>query len=141
MATKDAGEMPAEYQKYLADYLQLTNDRELFARELKDAPPDIQTQGYPVLQQLTQAIERIEGELAAEYDRIVAERRRAEELEKLFAQGDDAVEKLFIEIRDNKPHLFEDFKVIVFQDMSEEEEQAFYDRIAIRESGVKKGKN
>lgn len=137
MATKDASEMPAEYQKYLADYLQLTNDRERFSKELKAAPPDVQKQGYPVLQQLDDAIQRIESELAEEYDRIVAERKREEELENLFAQGDEAVEKLFIEVRDNTPHLFEEFKNAVTQNMSEEEEQEFYDRIAIRESKMK----
>lgn len=141
MAVKDNFEMPAEYQKYLADYLQLTNDRKRFARELKDAPPAVQKHGYPVLQQLDQAIERIEGELAAEHERIIAEKKREQDIEKLFAAGEESVEKLFIEIRDHKPQLFEEFKALVLENMSGEEEQAFYERIAVREAEMKREKS
>ena len=53
-------------------------------------------------------------------------------------RGMESVEILFIEIKNHKPHLFEEFKKVVFQDMKPEEIKEFYEQVARREAEMSK---
>jgi len=55
-------------------------------------------------------------------------------INKAIGEGRDAVEEIFIIIRDQVPHLFEGFKEAAFTDISSEEIEEFYDRIAARDA-------
>lgn len=127
-------EMPDEYQKNLAILTEMIDKRDEYARAIPLLPPDKRAEAQPALAELSAAVENIEQTLADEYEKFQAEKHREDEIEQTIGRGMEAVENLFIIMKHQIPHLFEKFKQTVMQDMTEEEKQEFYDRIAILEA-------
>jgi hypothetical protein len=139
MTSRKELELPAEYRKHLASLLELTDTREYYARELKNAAPEVRRQAAPAMRELDKSIEKIESGLAKEYERLLAEHEREAALDESIAAASETVEEIYIEIRDHAPHLFERFQAVVTEDMSAEEREEFFDRIAVREAQMKRG--
>ena len=131
-------EMPVEYQQQLTILAELIENRDRHEKEIPNLPPNLQKQAKPVLHDLSKQIEIIEQKLADEYERYQAEKQREDKISEAIEKGMKATVELFIIIRRDKPHLFEKFKKIVLQDMIPEEEQEFYDLVAIREEEIAK---
>ena len=58
------------------------------------------------------------------------ESRKNAEISKLLDEGMENIEKLYIIIKHQIPHLFEEFKKTVFESFTPEMEQEFHERIA-----------
>ena len=127
-------EMPDEYKRNLARVVEMIEERDEYVRIMPTLPPDVRAEAKPALDELNRAVERAERELAAEYDRFQNEQRCKAELRETFARLEATVERIFIVNKHTRPHLIEGFKAAVFQDMTGEEIEEFYDRIAVREA-------
>ncbi|CAN5318520.1 hypothetical protein BH10ACI1_BH10ACI1_17230 [soil metagenome] len=132
-------ELPAEYQQQLKILTQLIENRDNAVREMPNLPPDVRTKAIPALNNFNKQIENIEQALADEYNRYQAEKQRKANISDSIERGMKSIVELFIIMRREKPRLFKKFKKIVIQDMTPEEEQDFYDRVAIREAEIAKG--
>jgi hypothetical protein len=127
-------EMPEEYRQNLLKLTGMIEDRDRYAREIPHLPPEKRAEAKPALANLTAAIDRTEQMLADEYEQFQAERRREDAIDEAIAAGMEATEKLYIIVKHQTPHLFDEFHKIVVQDMTPEEEQEFYDKIAVLEA-------
>ncbi len=131
-------EMPDEYKQnlqHLSEFLQQREDvKEVFSL-LRDEDKII---AVDTLKDFDKNIEIIERELAAEYEAYQTKMRNEEEIERLFAKLENTSEELYIIVKRDTPHLFEEFHKIATQDMNEEEIQEFLDRIAVREANFSK---
>lgn len=127
-------EMPDEYKQNLLKLTEMIEARDAYAREMPNVPPEKRAEAASALADFTDAINKTEQLLADEYEQFQSEKRRQDGIDDAIARGMEATEKLFIIIKHQKPHLFEEFKKIVIQDMTFEEEQEFYDRIAVLEA-------
>lgn len=137
MTEKKEYEMPGEYQNYLDDYAKMLDERAQYAKIILTLPLAVRRRAQPVLRELDIAIERLEAELANEFQQFQTKKRYDEIISKELAKGMEAVEKLFIEIRNSQPQLFEHLKAVVTRDMTDLEEQEFYANIARREAQMK----
>lgn len=131
-------EMPEGYRQYLQTLTEMIEERDHYAREIPNLPPDLRAQAQPALAELSRAIENLEQRLADEYERYQAEKRKESEISAHINRGMEAVENLFIHFKNNVPHRFKEFEKIVIQGMTPEEVEEFYDRVAIREAEMKK---
>lgn len=129
-------EMPAKYQENLAALMEMIEDRDRYEKEIPNLPADVQKQAKPILDDLSKQIEIAEQSLADEYERYQAEKRRDDEVSNLIDQGFENMIELFIIMRRDVPHKFEEFKQAVTKDLPPELEQEFYDRVAIREAEI-----
>lgn len=137
MTEKKEYEMPGEYQNYLDDYAKMLDERAQYAKIILTLPLAVRRRAQPALRELDIAIERLEAELANEFQQFQTKKRYDEIISKELAKGMEAVEKLFIEIRNSQPQLFEHLKAVVTRDMTDLEEQEFYANIARREAQMK----
>ena len=126
--------MPIEYQENLQKLAEMIESRDEYERLLPTLPPDVRAEALPHLRDLNSAIENLEQKMADEYERFQAEKRREDKISQLVAKATSAVEKLFIIIKYQVPHLFEEFKAVATQGLTDDEVQEFYDRIAILEA-------
>ena|SRR5215213_1479971 len=136
--TEKEYEMSVEYQQQLAILMQLIEKRDHYAREIPNLPPEARAAAKPAFEELNESIESLEQKLADEYESYQAKRRNDDKISQAINHGLEATEVLYIEIKNKVPHLFEEFKKIVIQDMTPDEEQEFYDRVVVHEAAMKK---
>lgn len=127
-------EMPDEYKENLRRLTEMIEERDRKAEIIKTLPPESRAEALPALSRLNASIDKIEQTLADEYKEFQVESRRKDEVTHVLDKGMEKVEELFIIIKHQKPHLFDEFKKIVVEHMTPDEEQDFYDKIAVLEA-------
>jgi len=127
-------EMPEKYQKNLRILTEMIEERDQKAEIIKTLPPAKRAEALPALAEFSASIDKVEQTLANEYKEFQEEMRRKDEVTGILDKGMEQVEKLFIIMKHQMPHLFDEFKKIVVEGMTPEGEQEFYDKIAVLEA-------
>ncbi len=126
--------MPEEYRRNAAKLAEFLEAREKYRATLKDLPPHLQDKIKAELPKFDQTIDELETLLAAEYERIQAERAMDAEISKSIAKGWEASKQIYIIIKHTKPHLLESFTKQVLDPMIDEDREEFLDGVAILET-------
>ena len=88
--------------------------------------------------QLRQRFRIFEDECEKEKTKDAEEKIKDAEVSQLIEQGMEATEQIYIELKNNLPEKFEEFRQTVIEPMPPELKQEFYDRVAAREAEMKK---
>lgn len=107
--TQKEYEMPEEYQRNLQIWLEMLEQRDEYAKAIPHLPPDDRAKALPVFEEFKKSVATIELELAKEYEKFQAEKRREAEIDAVLAKAEVSSERLYIIIKHTKPHLFEEF--------------------------------
>ncbi len=137
---KNAYEMPDEYKKNLAHLTDFIETREGWRVYIKDAlargvsvSPADKAMVDEKLREFDQIIDNLEKMLAEEYERYQAEQAHNAEIAEHLDKADAAVQRIYIIIKHQKPHLLESFTKTL-EPLTDEERQQFLDDVAILES-------
>lgn len=71
-------------------------------------------------------------------DECEEEKRKDAEVSHILEQGMETTEQIYIELKNNLPEKFEEFRQTVIEPMPPELKQEFYDRVAAREAEMMK---
>lgn len=114
-------ELSAEYESGMETLLKLIEHRDFLAKELPNFSFEDIVQARNTLSILTRKIDKLETLLGNEYDELVKDQRRDQELYEATWLQDQISREHFIMVKHLKPHIFEEFKKWVFNAMSDEE--------------------
>lgn len=128
-------EMPDEYKQAMKDLLEYINTRDELAATIKFAPPEKIREGRELLAALDKEIEEGEAALAKEYELYQTKCRLEEEQDALYDDLAERMVGIFIHIKYRHPENLEEIRAAALNVYTPEEEQAFYDRVAILEAG------
>ncbi len=126
-------EMPAEYQEQVKMYLELLESRDEYTKLLSTLPPEAYRQAKPIFDELCASVDDLEEKLAFEYERYQEEQRRDQELYEMTWEQDVISEELFIQVKHQRPHIFEKFVEYATEGMTEAEREEQFAIIARRE--------
>lgn len=133
-------EMPEEYKKNLAHLTDFLETRERYRAEIKAAlargvkvSPSDQAMVDEKLRDFDRIIDRLEKRLAGEYERYQAEQAKEEEISEKIAEGMEAMKRLYIMMKHQKPDLLEEFTKCL-DPLTPEDREEFFDEVAILES-------
>ena len=127
--------MDEDYNRALQFLTDQIDERDELLKQIKLLPPEARPEALRLLEQLNNAIERGEQALAKEYDAYQKMRRTEEERDDLFEDLAERMKMVFIHIKYRHPEKLEEMRAAILKDYTPEEEEAFYDRIAILEAG------
>lgn len=127
-------EMRDDYKKAVEDLLGFIKLREELAKTLKTAVPERVRELHELLAEMDKSIDACEAALANQYEAYQTKCRAEEELDEMSAEVEKRVEIVFIYIKHRHPEKFDELKTAIFANLTPEEIQDFYDRVAIREA-------
>lgn len=128
-------EMDDDYNRAAAFLVEQIAERDEYAEMLKLMPPEARPEGLRLLAELDEAIERGEQALAKEYESYQKMRRLEDERDAMFDDLAERMVMIFIHIKYRHPENLEEIRAAVLNNYTPEEEQAFYDRVAVLEAG------
>lgn len=114
-------ELSSEYQEGMTVLLKFIEHRDFLAKELLNFSLEDITQARITLRTLTKKIEKLETLLENEYEELIKDQRRDQELYEATYLQDQISREHFIMVKHLKPHIFEEFKKWVFNFMTDEE--------------------
>ncbi|HEY0461996.1 MAG TPA: hypothetical protein VGC97_22880 [Pyrinomonadaceae bacterium] len=126
--------MDENYNQAMADLLEAIELRDELAVAIKDAPPDRIREAQEILTQMTKKIDEAEAALAVEYETYQNQRRLEEVRDEAFDEMTERMAGVFIHLKYNHPDKLDEMKAIIFNDMTPEWIDAFYDRVAVLEA-------
>lgn len=127
--------MDEDYNRALKFLTEQIAERDELVEQLKLLPPEARPEGLRLLELLNKAIEKGEQALAEEYESYQNLRRLEEERDSMFDDLAQRMVMVFIHIKYRHPEKLEEMKATLFNNYTPEEEQEFYDRVAILEAG------
>jgi hypothetical protein len=127
--------MDEDYNRALEFLTEQIAERDEMQKQLKLLPPEARPEALRLLSELNKAIERGEQALAKEYESYQNMRRLEEERDALFDDVAERMAMVFIHIKYRHPEKLEELKAAALNNYTPEEEQAFYDRVAVLEAG------
>lgn len=114
-------ELSADYKSGMETLLRFIEHRDFLAKELPNFSFEDITQARTTLSILTRKIDKLETLLGQEYEELVKDQRREQELYEATWLQDQISREHFIMVKHLKPHIFEEFKKWVFNSMTDEE--------------------
>lgn len=126
--------MNDDYNQAMNDLLEFIKLRDEIAESLKIAPPDKVREGQEILAEMDKKIESLELVLAREYESYQNLRRTEEKRDEVFEDMFERMVMVFIHIKYRHPEKLEEMRAALLNNYTPEEEQAFYDRVAILEA-------
>lgn len=114
-------ELTDDYQNGIETLLKFIEHRDFLARELRNFTFEDLASARDALNILTRKIEKLESVLGQEYEEIVKDQRKDQELYEATWLQDQISQEHFIMVKHLKPHIFEEFKKWVFKYMTDEE--------------------
>lgn len=114
-------ELSADYQSGMEILLKLIEHRDFLLKELPNFSFEDIAQARKTLNTLTRKIENLETVLEKEYEELVKDQRRDQELYEATWLQNQISREHFIMVKHLKPHIFEEFKKWVFNSMTDEE--------------------
>jgi len=126
--------MYESYDRAAAQLVELIEARDMLAGALKTMHPNRRPKARMMLADANRKIERCEAALAAEYESHQQACRARENLDAVMSDLEKSCEAVFIYIKHRHPENLEALKAALFNDWTEEEIEAFHDRIAVFEA-------
>jgi predicted RND superfamily exporter protein len=126
--------MDEDYNQALQFLTEQIAERDEMLEQLKLLPPEARPEGLRLLDELNKAIEKGEQALAKEYESYQNLRRLEEERDSMFDDLAERMVMVFIHIKYRHPEKLEEMKAALLNNYTPEEEQEFYDRVAIFEA-------
>lgn len=130
-----------EYEQNLAKLTECLEAREQYRADIKAAklrgmvvPPHLEAEVNETLKKFDEAIDKIEGMLGEEYERILADRAEEAEITELAADAWEMTKHTYIIIKHTTPHLLDSFTKQVIDPMDDEDREDFLDGVAILEA-------
>lgn len=127
-------EMSDEYKQTVAGLLELFETRDELLKAIKIAPPDRLREGQEMLILINEQIEKTEAMLAEEYETYQAHQKALEAQKEKFDEMKQRMEMVFIYVKYRLPEKLEELKATIFNEMTPEWIQDFYDNVAILEA-------
>ncbi len=127
--------MDDDYKRAVADLLELIGARDYLAESLKNAVPEMLSEGRRLLDAANKKIEACEAALEREYEAHQNACRAREELDASLSDIQKSMEASFIYAKHRlPPEQFGKIKAAILDNRTPAEQQEFYDRIAILEA-------
>lgn len=126
--------MPDDYKQALADLTGFIEERDELAKTLKLLPPEESKEGQRLLALFDEKIERCEQALAIEYEAHQKQCRAEENQDEIVEDMKLRMQMVYIYIKHRIPAKLEEITAALLNDYTPEEEQEFYDRVAILEA-------
>lgn len=126
--------MNEDYNRALKRLTEQIAERDRLLEQIKLLPPAKRANGLQLIAELNQIIENGEQALAKEYESAQQLRRAEEKRDTLFEDLAERMAMIFIHTKYRHPDKFEEIKATVLKDYTPEEEQEFYDRVAVFEA-------
>jgi len=134
-------EMPDEYKQHLAQHTECLEAREEFRQQIRDglaAGVRVSAADKAMvdekLREFDRIIDRVEKELAEEYERYQAEMAKEAEFAARVAEMYEQQKHIYILIKHETPHLLDSFTERVLSPMPKDMLEEFYDDVAILEA-------
>lgn len=127
-------EMNDDYKKAAAILVEKIAERDEIAADIKLLPPAKRPEALRLLADYDKFIERGEQVLADEYESYQNLRRAEEKRDAAFDDIAERTVEIFIHIKYRHPEQLEEVRAIILNNHTPEEEQDFYDRVAIKEA-------
>ncbi|HEX9961386.1 MAG TPA: hypothetical protein VGB00_10660 [Pyrinomonadaceae bacterium] len=127
--------MDEDYNRALKFLTGQIAERDRMLEQMKLLPPEAHPEALRLLDELNKDIERREQALAKEYEAYQNKCRLEEQRDALFDDLAERAVMIFIHIKYRHPEKLEEVRAAVLKNYTPEEEQAFYDRVAILEAG------
>lgn len=127
-------EMPDDYKEAMALLLESIELRDTVSESLKHAPPEKVREGRELIALLDKKINQGEAVLANEYEAYQKKCRAEEELDAMTEDAVERMAKVLIHFKYNHPEKLEELRDTVTKGYMPEEEQDFYDRVAVLEA-------
>lgn len=114
-------ELSDDYQSGMETLLKFIEHRDFLLKELPNFSFEDIAGARRALNDLTKKVERLETLLGKEYEEIVKDQRREQEVYEATRLQNQISREHFIMVKHLKPHIFEEFKKWVFNYMTDEE--------------------
>lgn len=114
-------ELSDDYQNGMEILLKFIEHRDFLLKQLPNFSFEDIPQARSALKDLTKKIDKLEVLLAKEYEEMVKDQRRDQEVYEATWPQNQISQEHFIMVKHLKPHIFEEFKKWVFNYMTDEE--------------------